>query len=220
MEVPPHRPLGGGQRGAPPHPSSPPTSTHSRVPSGAAEGEPRERSGLCSAPRLWVRSEAAEEGSCDEERRGSAPAQALRKVSLAKAVSASRSVYQREEKGCGAMGAPAEQPQARSCGRNDLATSELQKGQAGVAFSLISLPLTEDLATGANRERIIFITLKHQERNFQMELAKPPPLQSEQLLSIINHSIKCSIHHPPAILPSFRKPESVPELTGKTLKQL
>lgn len=30
-----------------------------------------------------------------------------------------------------------------------------------------------------------------------MELAKPSPLQSEQLMSIINHSIKWSIHHPP-----------------------
>lgn len=30
-----------------------------------------------------------------------------------------------------------------------------------------------------------------------MELAKPPPQQSKQLLNIINHSIKWSIHHSP-----------------------
>lgn len=105
-----------GQRRAP-APARP--AAPSRVPSGAAEGEPQRqrRSGAlqrcgragASSALGWLRGRRGRR--CDEERPGSAPAQALRKVSLAKAVIASRSVQRREEKGCGAMGPPAEQPQ-------------------------------------------------------------------------------------------------------------
>lgn len=69
-------------------------------------------------------------------------------------------------------------------------------------FSFRSLPLMQDLLTGANRhpaaERSSSSPLSTRKGiSMEMELAKPPPLQSEQLLSTINHSIKWSIHHPP-----------------------
>ncbi|XP_053817623.1 uncharacterized protein LOC128798305 [Vidua chalybeata] len=120
---------GGPERGCdwstpitPPNPPLPPRpAAPSRVPSGAAEGEPQQRSGLCSG-RAGASSAAGSllgrrGRSCEEEGRGSAPAEALRRVSLAKGVSASCGARRREEEGCGAMGPPAEQPQARSCGR-------------------------------------------------------------------------------------------------------